>query len=482
MGIKLLFFAGGPIDSLAVLPFENQDANPEAEYLSDGITETIINNVSQLQAVKVIARTSAFRYKGRRVEPRVAARELNVRAVLTGDVQRRGEDLVVSAELVDTESDRHLWGQRYTSKFSEILSVEEDIARRISEELRQRLTGEEKKRLAKRHTASPQAYELYLKGRHAMANFLRPDLERAIRFFEEALKIDPDYALAHVGVAEAYYYQSTAFLPAHEAMPRARDAARNALRLDGDLGEAHAALAAVTSFYDWDWESGEAAFKRALGLNPGSATAHMWYGWLLTAMGKPREALTEMKRATELDPLSTFSAWYALFPYFFAPPGERRYDLALDGARRILDKDPESFWVRNTLALVYQMTGRHAQAIEELEVAVRAAGETADVELLFLGHAYAMAGKKEEALAVLKKLPPTTPSTYTNAFGRALLHLGLGDQHAAFAWLERAYDARDENLLSLNVDPRLDFLHGDPRFQSLIRRMRLDRAPAGAGH
>jgi TolB-like protein/tRNA A-37 threonylcarbamoyl transferase component Bud32/Tfp pilus assembly protein PilF len=474
VGIHRVFFATAPIDSLAVLPFENQDANPDAEYLSDGIAESIINNVSQIRGVRVIARTSAFRYKGRHVEPKRAARELSVRAVLTGYVQRRGDDLVVSAELVDTENDRHLWGQRYTSRFSEILAVEENIAARISDELRLRLTAEEGERLAKRRTVRPEAYDLYLKGRHDVATGTPESLRQAVRFFEESLKVDPDFALAHAGMAEALYFSSGLIMSPRDAMPRVRDEARNALRLDTDLAEAHAILAMVDAFYDRDWESGEAGLRRALALNPGYSPAHIWYGLLLTAQGRAREALEEMKRATEIDPLSSTSTWYAIFPYLWAPREERQLDQAAAAARAILSRDPDFYFAYNTLAVVNQLRGLHDEAIRNLEAAVASVGETTDFELLYLGHAYAIAGRKDEARRIWTQVSSLTTDVYRSAFARAILQFGLGDRDSGFAWLERAYEDRQEDLALLNVDPRFDDLHDDPRFQSLRRRLRLE--------
>jgi eukaryotic-like serine/threonine-protein kinase len=467
-----------PIDSLAVLPFDNQDANPDAEYLSDGIAESIINDVSQISTVKVIARASAFRYKGRHIAPAVAARELKVRAVLTGYVQRHGEDLVVSAELVDTQSDRHLWGQRYTSKFSEVLTVESDIAGRISQELRLRLSPEEKKLLAKRHTTNPEAYDLYLRGRHAMAENTHQGFDRARGFFGDALRLDPAYALAQAGMAEAYYYESGLYLSPRDAMPRVREAALEALRLDADLAEAHAALAMVAAFYDWDWDSGEGGLKRSLALNPGYATAHVWYGLLLMDTARPREAAAEMARATAIDPLSPLTAWYGQLPYLWAPKRDRQPDKAAEAARAILEHDPDFYIAHQTLAVVDQERGLYKEAIGELETAVSLAGEDATFEPLTLAHAYALAGQRDRALQIVKRAAPWMSGPFPPCFSMALAQFGLGDRDAGFAWLERATDERFEDAAALLVDPRLDDLHDDPRFQALVRRMRLDGRPS----
>ena len=468
-----LYFGGGVIDSLVVLPFQNRDGNPESEYLGDGLTESIINEVSQLPAVKVISRASAFHYKGRQVEPREAARELNVRAVLTGYVQRRGEDLVVSAELVDTQGDRHLWGQRYTTKFSEILRVEGDIAARISDEMRVRLTGEEKRRLTKKPTEDPEAHTLYLKGRHVLLNRwgTKSAAQEAIDFFNRAIEADPGYALAYVGLAETYYSLSSIQLKPTEAMPQAQAATLKALELDDSLGAAHASLGVIKNAYLWDGEGARRELRRAIDLSPSDAQSHLMLGLSLAAAGHAEEAQAEIRRALELDPLEPFIRSYGALSLYLA----RRYEQAESELKSLITEQPRFQMAHAYLGLVYEQTGRSREAVGEFRTAT---GLDESTEALAqLGHALAIAGESEEAIRVLRELERMSASRYVNPFSVGLIHAGLGDLDQAFAWFDRAVEERSEWISLVAVDPRVDGLRGDPRFQALLRRVGIAPIP-----
>jgi serine/threonine-protein kinase len=305
-GITWVRSRGKPIHSIAVLPFVDGSRDPDAEYLSDGITESVINSLSHLSQLRVTARSTAFRYKGRDVDPQKAGRDLNVRAVVSGNVSKRGDTLVIQADLMDVGNGSQLWGNRYNRKLSDILSVQEEIAKEISEKLRLRLTGEEKEKLTKRYTGNTEAYQFYLKGRYAWEKRTEGGLQQSIEYFQQAIEKDPSYALAYAGLADAYaVLPSYSILSPGESFPRARAAARKALEIDDGLAQAHTTLAMALGDYDNDWPSAEAEYKKAIALDGNYATAHHWYGLLLMApLGRFDEALTEMRRAAELDPFS----------------------------------------------------------------------------------------------------------------------------------------------------------------------------------
>ena len=475
-GVRTRLFGGGSaIRSLAVLPFVNTTGDPETEYLSDGITESIIQDISQIPDLRVIARASVFHYKGREVQPATVASELDVRAVLTGRMGLRGNDLQVSAELVDTRDNRHLWGARYDRRLSDLLLVREEIASRISEGLRLRLSGEDRQRLAKPPSESTEAYRLYLKGRFQLASgWSEEGLGRALDYFRQAIETDPGYALAYVGVGEMYYFLSNVFLAPHEAMPKARAAARQALQLDPDLAEAEALLAMVTALYDWDWEAAERSFMRAIQLKPGNAMAHYWYGYSLIHHARPEEARVELDRAARLDPLSPDKLWYGAVSFAFAPPAARRHDRAVEVAQKTLELDPNFYPARVTIALAYQQTGRVADAVVETQRAYEQS-DGGTTWLAILAHAYALAGEPEQARKALQELAEARKTRHVSAYLTSLVHVALREADEAFAWLERSYESREEDLLGAAVDPRLDGLRDAPRLQDLLRRVGLEK-------
>src|SRR2546423_5635012 len=384
----------------AILPLANSGADPEAEYLSDGITESIISNLSQLARLRVMARSTAFRYKGREVDPQEVGRELGVRAVLTGRVLRLGERLVIRAELADTSDGAQLWGGQYDRDFSDVLAIQEEIARRISESLQLKLTGEERERLARRHTDNTEAYHAYLRGRYCWNKRTEEGLRKSIEYFRQAIETEPTYALAYAGLADAYTvlgsFGISALAPC-EAFPMAKEAAARALEIDETLAEAHASLANSLAYYDWDWAEARREFARAFELKPGCTTAHHWYGLIyLTSMGRLDEAFAEIKRAHELEPLSlSINTDYGFLPYLM-----RQYDRAIDEYRKALELDQNFIYTHWKLGLAYEQKAMYEEAIAEFQKAIALSGGSAQAVVL-LGPAYAVSGRRTEALKVL---------------------------------------------------------------------------------
>ncbi len=460
-----------PIDSLAVLPLVNTSGDENAEYLSDGITGSLINSLSQLPMLRVMARSTVFTYKGKEIDPRRVGEELKVHAVFTGSLAQRGDTLIIDAELVNAADGSRLWGEQYTRKLADVIAVQEEIARQISGKLRLTVTGDERQRLAKRHTDNTDAYKLYLRGRHHLTKWSEGDFKQAIEAFKQAIDLDPNYALAWTGLADAYYSMSNLYLPPHEAMPKSRAAAERALALDQTLAEAHYALATVKAFYDWDWQTAEHEFKRTLELNPGYAPVHPIYGICLMVMGKTEEALAELKRLRDLDPLSLSIAVTSVNPLLFAPPPARQYDRAIAEYQKIIALDPKFPPAHSLLGLAYEQKKAFADAITEFEKAREL--ENAPYILGLLGHAYAAAGRRADAQKILDDLQDRAKRENVPALSVSLIYAGLGEKDKTFEWLEKGIQRKDEEMTWLGVDPRFDGFRSDPRFAGLLRRMNL---------
>ncbi|MFN0084998.1 MAG: protein kinase domain-containing protein [Blastocatellia bacterium] len=455
------------IDSLAVLPLINASGDVNAEYLSDGITESIINNMSQLPSLRVMARSTVFSYKGKDVDPRQVGRELDVKAVFTGRVLQRGDTLSIQADLVNAADGSQLWGERYDRKLADLLAIQEEIAKQISGKLRLRLTGAERKRLAKHHTDSIEAHQLYLKGRYYWNKVDEKSLKTSIELFHQAIDLDPNYALPYVGLADSYYFLSNIYLPPKEAMPRSRAAAMKALELDDSVGEAHAALAAVKTFYDWDWAEGENAFKRAIELNPGYAAVHNTYGIYLIYMKRFEESQAEMNRARELDPLSPFVHIGTVWPVLFA----RKYDHAIEQLHKIIALNPDFAHAHLNLGWAYAHKGMNDEAIAAFNKAHSLDNYWHPVAAL--GYVYGVAGRKDEARKTLAELQERAKREHISEYGLAMIYAGLGEKDQAIAELQKAYDARDEYMPYLNIDPFFDSLRSDQRFTNILRRLKL---------
>ncbi len=467
--LYLLQGRGQAIDSVAVLPFVNVGADPNTEYLSDGITESLINSLSQLPNLRVVPRSLVFRYKGKEIDPQKAGKDLNVRAVLTGRVVQRGDTLSIQTELVDVGKVSQLWGQQYNRKLADILAVQEEITREISEKLLPRLSGEEKKRLTKTYTESTEAYQLYLKGRYYWNKRTEEGLKKGAEYFQQAIEKDPGYALAYTGLADCYSILGAyEVLPPKEAYPKAKAAAAKALEIDATLAEPHASLGWVYHFYEWNWSGAESEFQLAIRLNPSYATAHHWYGFCLNTMGRFDEALAEIKRAQELDPLSLVISSNVAFSFYLA----RQYDRAIEQFRKTLEMDPNFAYAHYRLGRTYMQKAMFGEAIVELQKAVALAGGS-PFRVASLGQAYALSGKRGEALKILDELKELSKQRQVYPAVIAEIYVGLGEKDQAFAWLEKAYAERSGQLRHLKVEPAYDRLRSDPRFQDLLRRVGL---------
>lgn len=467
IGVYLLASGGATIDSVAILPFVNVSADPNMEYLSDGITESLISNLSQLPGLKVMSRNSAFRYKGRDVDPQAVGRELKVRAVLTGRLVQRGDGLAISLELVDTRDNRQLWGEQYNRKLSDILAVQAEISREVSDKLRLRLTGAEQKQLAKHYTENTEAYRLLLKGRYFSNKRTEEGLRKGIDYFNQAIALDANYALAYTELANGYGLLANFYaLPAKEAFSKAKAAALKAVELDDTLAEAHASLAGIKFFYDWDWAGSEREARRAIDLNSNLPT--IGYAQYLAAMGRFDEALEIAKRAQELDPLSVVINSNVGRIFYL----KRQYEEAIDQYGRTIEMEPNHFLSRRRRGMAYLQKKLYEDAIAEVQRSRVLSGDTTE-EIGYVGYAYAVSGKRSEALGIINELTEQSKRRYVSPYVMALIYTGLGDKDHAFEWLDKAYEARDNSLIYLKVEPSLDPLRSDPRFADLLRRMNL---------
>ncbi len=470
-------FLNGPkiepsLDSIAVLPFENQNHEPDTEYLSDGLTESIINSLTQLPNLKVIARGSAFRYKGRTADPMTAGHELGVRAVLTGRLLQRGDSLVVSAELMDIMDNKQLWGEQYERKVSDLLAVQREIAAEISNSLRLKLSAPDQSRVTKRYTDNPEAYQLYLKGRFYWNKRTEEGVKKALDYFQQAIDKDPTYALAYTGIADCYSLETlhidVGSLSPSEAGPQAKAAAMKALQLDDSLAEAHTSLAFIKLNFDWDWPGSEAEFKRAIELNPNVGNGHHWYSHYLMAMGRTQESLAESKRALELDPLGVILNVHLGWHYNNA----HQYDLAVEQFKKALELDPNfglAYWY---LGFAYEQEERYAEAENALRKAQDLLKDNAALAA-DLGYVYALSGRKDQAVKVIEELKGVSNRKYVSSYNIALIYVALNEIDQAFEWLEKSYRERSDLLVYLKVDARLDKLRSDPRFKDLIKRLGL---------
>ncbi|MEK6323139.1 MAG: protein kinase [Acidobacteriota bacterium] len=469
VGIYLLLGRGKAIDSIAVLPFANLSGDPNTEYLSDGITESLINNLSQLPNLTVMSRNSVFRYKGQEADAQVVGRDLKVQAVLTGRMVQRGDSLSISAEFVDVRDNSHIWGEQYNRRLSDILAVQEEIARQISERLRLRLSGDDQRRLTKHDTENTEAYQLYLKGRYYWNKRSAEGTRKAIEYFKQAIDADPNYALAYAGLADSYgFLTEFCGVPKEETYPKARAAARKALELDDTLAEAHTSLAANLQA-DTDWSGAEREFKRAIELNPNYPTAHHWYGEYLQIMGRLDESKTEIKRALQLDPLSlAINAKLGLTLYL-----ARDYDHAIEQLRKTLEMDPNFRLANIFINLAYVQTGKYEEAItEKAKILAATSAEEAQIATA-LRKAYAASGERgvwQKTLDLLKQRPKTD---FDVPFWLAEAYLHLGDKDQAFEWFQKAADIGHPGMDVIKLDPMFDSLRSDSRFADLVRRLGL---------
>jgi eukaryotic-like serine/threonine-protein kinase len=455
------------IESLAVLPLANVGGSLETEYLSDGITDGLINSLSKLPDLKVRSRNSVFGYKGQKVDVRTVGAALRVQAMVTGRVVRRGDNLSVDVELIDARDDTHLWGEQYDRKLTDLLALQNEVTRDISRKLRLRLSGADERRLAKNSAATPDAYQRYLKGHYYVLKATRPEIQTGIAYLRQAIDIDPSYALAYVGLADAYRVLALAGeSPATEELPKAKAAAAKAVEIDEELADAHAILGFVIFWYDWKWTDAENQLKRALELDANSAETHEAYAHLLSYTGRHDEALAEIRRAVELDPLNLRTG--ALEGAFLVNAG--RADEALATLNKTLELEPNYWFARQYRASAYIDKGLFAEAVAEARRAQQFSGASTR-PTAFLGYALARWGKRAEARTELENLLNLSEARYVSPYNVAMIYAGLDQRDQALAWLERGYREREPRMVFLESEPKWNSLRGDPRFQDLLRRI-----------
>ncbi|HEY6121822.1 MAG TPA: protein kinase [Pyrinomonadaceae bacterium] len=464
--------SGTSIDSIAVLPFVNQNNDANVDYLCDGLTESIINSLAKLPQVTVVARSSVFRYKGKDVDPIAVGKELGVGAVLTGRLSQRGDDLFVSAELIDVHQNKQLWGDQYSQPVSSLLTMQRRIASEITSNLQVKLSGIDEKNVTKHYTDDVEAYQLYLKGRYYWSKRTEEGATKAIEYYTQAIKEDPNYALAYTGLADAYCSLGFSFdvgsLPPREAMPKAKEAALKALELDNTLSEAHTSLAMINLLFDWDWVGAEREFKRAIELDPKNANAHHWYSHYLLPLGRTEESLAESKRALENGPLDLILTVHLGWHYLYT----RQYQLAAEQFNKALEMDPNYVQAHRYLGLTYEQTGHYEEALAALQKALDLVKQNADIEAE-LGHAFAVANKRAEAQRVLDRLLVISKERFVSSYDVATIYAGLGDREKALALLDKAVEERSDLLVYLQVDPRFDALHKDPGFIKIVQKVGL---------
>ena len=461
--------AGTQVDSIAVLPFENNGGDADTDYLSDGLTDSLMYRLSQLPGLAVSPRSTVFRYKGKGADPIQIGNDLGVSAVLSGRIVERGDDLTVSVELVDIRHNKLLWGERYNRKISDLLATQREISQEITEKLRLTVAGNNSE-LAKHYTENNEAYQLYLKGRFYWEKRSGVGLAKAIEYFDQSIKKDPTFALAYAGLADCYAVPANQMAP-NEAMPKAKAAAQRALELDETLAEAHTALARVYAAYEWNWPEAEKEFKRAIELDPRYPTAHQWYGGYLDTMGRHEESISERRLALQLDPLSLILNFELAQAFYYA----RDYDGAATQYKKTLELEPNFPPAYQFLPVAYEQKGDVDQAIATFLSSPRTnpVGGESSFSRAGLAHAYALKGQKQEALNILKELESDSTQTYIPATSIALVYAGLGDNDHTFEWLDKAYQEHAFQLQWLNIEPRWDGLRSDPRFGEILRRIKL---------
>lgn len=457
------------IRSIAVLPLQNLCSDPTQEYLADGVTDALITNLAKIGSLRVVSRTSAMQYKGVSKSLPVIANELKVDAVVEGSIQRQGDRIRIIVQLLEARNDRHLWADIYDCDLRELLIVQSHVARAVSDQIKVKLTSQEQAQLAISRCVNPKAYEAFLKGWYQMNKVTEEGFKKAIGFFEQAIEKDVDYAPAYAGLADAYTSLAViGGVAPREVFPLAKAAALRALEIDSTLGEAHLSLALITWRYDWDWVSAEREFKRAIELNPSYPAARRRYASYLYGSGRSDESLVQLTMAQTDDPLSAWISSNIGFALYFA----RRYDDAIEQLHDTLEMEPHFALGCCFLGLALEQKTMFAEATAEFRKAISLSGGK-PVYLAALAHAYALSGRETEARGVLEELEIRSKHRYVPAYETAVIYTGLREPEQAFAWLERAYEERGGWIGYIKVDPRLDSLRSDERFQTLLRRIGL---------
>jgi serine/threonine protein kinase/Tfp pilus assembly protein PilF len=455
------------LDSLAVLPFVNAGGDPNTEYLSEGISESLITELSRVPRLKVKSRDTVFRYQGQEKDAQVVGQELGVRAVLKGRVVQRGDALTISAELVDASDGNLLWRDQYNRRAADLLATQQELSREITQQLRLRLTGEDQQRLARSSPRNPEAYRLYLQGRYWWNRRTEESLRKSAAFFQQAIEKDASYAPAWAGLADAFLLLGERGMPPAEAFPKARAAADRAIELDDTLAEPHASLAHLREVYEWDWPGAQREYQRAIGLNPEYATAHHWYAFYLAEMGRSPEALTEIRKARELEPLSPIINSAPIILNYYA----RHYDRAAQEASRILEMEPSFFMAHVALGQTYTLQRKPQEARAELELALQLNHRSA-FTLAYAGATAAFSGRREEARKLLQELLDLSRRRHVEPHLLAVIYASLGEKDRAFEFFDRALQERSMTPHFL-LDPLLDGIRSDPRFQNMLQRMGL---------
>ena len=456
------------IDSIAVLPFENQSRENDAEYLSDGITESIINSLTQLPNLRVVTRSAVFRYKGQQTDPVAIGKELGVGAVLTGRLLQRGDNLTISTELLDVRDNKQIWGEQYQRHLSDLLATQRDIAREIAANLRPKLFALSEPELPGSNTDNAEAYQLYLHGRYFFHKFTPAAHQRAAQYFNEALAKDPNYAIAYSGLADTYGASSAnGWIPPTEGYPKAMAAVQKALAINENLAEAHATFGAIVMFYELDWAKAERECKRAIELNPNYAETYELYSYLLSATGRVDEAIDVIKRGLRIVPLSLPLLDDTAQAYYWA----RRYDEALDQYRKSISIDANHPGAYSGVGVVFVQKRMYDEAVDAFQKAIDSTERTSNL-LGLLGYTHAVAGRKTEALKILDELKQMEKSKYVSPYDLALVYTGLGEKDRAFEQLTKAYEQRAGWIIMLKTEPIFDPLRSDPRFAELLQRLR----------
>ncbi|MFZ1700613.1 MAG: hypothetical protein WAU71_07325 [Pyrinomonadaceae bacterium] len=466
-GYRYFSSSTSQISSIAVMPFQNDSTSADSEYLSDGIVESLIYRLSQIKDLKVSPSSSVFRYKGKEIDSIKTGEELGVQAVMTGRIAQRGDDLIVSVELVDVSNNKTLWGERYNRSMSELLATQREIANEIARKLRIELAGESGPGLQKSYTSNSKAYELFLKGRFHYEKRTKADIEKGIDYYNEALALDPNFALAYVGIANAYAVMpSYGFMDPKEVGPKAKAAAQKALEIDPELAEAHAALANVAAILFWDWKTAEREFVKALEMNPNDAITHIRYGTnYLLPMGRTGEAVSELKRALELEPLSIVAG--ALLADTYLEDGHG--DKALDQIRATESLEPGHNMSAYWLMVIYVSKGMNKEALEIAESRLLRTPNDQD-SLGIAGSVYAKNGEREKAEKILDQFRELSKNQYVLDSYVAQIYGALGEKDKAFAELEKAFERRDFFIASMRTHPMFSDLRDDPRFDQIAKR------------
>ena len=450
--------------SLAILPFENESGDPDVEYLSDGLTESIINSFSHLEGFRVLGRNTVFRFKGQSKDPQKIGEDLGVRSVVTGRILRLGEQVIIRAEMVDVREGWQMWGEQYHRTLSDVLTIQAEIAEEISTKLRLKLTADGRRRLTTRHTENPAAYHLYLKGRFYWNEYANKGLSTAIKYFTRAIEEDPLYALAYVGLSDSYYRLSNLYAPTAEAMPKAKLAAQRALEIDDTLADAHAALGIVLMLYEWDWPAARRELSRAIELNPGCAIAHQRMAQYFNQMCNFDLAMQEYKVALDLDPLSASLCSGVALEFFLM--GE--YQQAIQQIAKSLEINPTFPPTHYLLGWIHKRQGDISKAVDSFERVTIL--DDSSLYLAALGQAYGLNGDQTKALIILEQLEKQSKYQHVSAYCRALIYIGLGEKDLAFQWLDKAVEERSEMIPWTKIGAECDDLRSDPRFHHLLQR------------